>query len=184
MARRYILTARRKAALRKAQLASARKRRKSYRTKVKSARRGYHSRRLVTKDRSKKRAQARAFDTKVASLRQTHGIRGASRRRAKANRIGRATVRNSVIVGSAVAASAPVHTLVAINKGARVAKATPHAAKGFKRGFQQSRARQAAARRNMSRVDFGRATSHRVGPAALPVGKGSRHYTGRRVRGY
>lgn len=182
----HVMTARRRVALRKAQLASARKRRKNYGQARRSAARSRNLQNARSGSTLKsRRAQYRKYDQTVIGLRQKH--LGHSRRRAVLNQKARKSAR---VAGRTVAISAivaPVPTAAVLGTATKsavtVGRATPHAAKGFGRGLKQSSARRAAARRNFARTDFHHATVHRIPQQALPHGTG-KSYTGRKVRGY
>lgn len=187
-------SAKQRAALRKAQLASAAKRRGRHAVNVQHARvrRNLANRRagLNLKQRSR---NYRRFEAEVNHSR-VHVLGKKTRSQANMNRrrVARTVGRHTVVVGSVAlqyAASSPkgsrrVAKLVGTPvRGAKLAAATPYAAKGFVKGVRTSSARRAAAKRNLSRHDFNRAHSTRVGPLALTAGTGRGHQ-GRRVRGY
>lgn len=194
---RHVMTPKRRLALRKAQLASARKRRKNYRSavqqhKVKAIatyRRGggtSHARKAALKqyDANVVASKHRILGRKKASVRRQRNYRRA--RNAASYATTAVTISTLVAPGATVAVAG--HAIRSGVKGAKygraAAHAAPHAARGFKRGYKMSRARNAAAKRNMKRANFGHATAHRVPMAALPRGTGhsSYAYAGRRVR--
>ena len=195
MARSHVMTAKRRAALRKAQLASAAKRRGRHAVAVNNARyRRNKARKTAGFSNRRRRAINSRFEADVNASRVTNlgkSPRSAANqaRRRKARVVGK----HAVIAGSIGFQVASVHNPMLAAKvtnkavhGTRIAAHSPHYAKGFakgaKRGYSTRRARDAAARRNMRGVNFGHASSHRVSPAALGTKKTNVH--GRRVRGY
>jgi hypothetical protein len=162
MANRHVMTAKRKAALRKAQLASARKRRKAYLNSPhpskkiqarykKRGGKGQASRRLVRNQRILAGASI-AFST-TGIIANVHTI--------KTKRYHSPTTRRDVIKGAARGATG--------------------FAKGFAEGYSGARQTSRVRKQNLSRM--GGTTIHRVGYPALPGG-GHKPRGGRRVRGY
>lgn len=190
---RYLMTAKRKAALRKAQLASARKRRRNYHQANKQAkttvrnnlsRKQYGGQVAMTFGAAQHRAQKdyawRKHNNAVKYKGKKQLTRKQINRRYWAKQAGVAAVTNAL----QYAAANPAGAERALKRAGRTARGVATApgsyGKGFARGYKQSRARQAAARRNMARVNFGHATAVRVAQPALP----RRGSSTRRVRGY
>jgi len=184
------MTARRKAALRKAQLASARKRRKNYRAANRQARKTINKN-LSTGQYGRNYAfggPQRKAQREYEWAKHNNAVKHKGKKQRTRKQVHRRYVAKQVaIVGGYMALDYamrnPGQAKRGLRRGGAYAKAPVAYARGFSRGVKQSRARQAAARRNMARVDFGRATSVRVSQRALPRGS-SRSGSGRRVRGY
>ena len=186
MARRYVMTARRKAALRKAQMASARKRRKNYRAANRQARKTINKN-LSTGQYGRNYAfggPQRKAQREYEWAKHNNAVKHKGKKQRTRKQVHRRYVaKQTAIVGAYLAADYAMRNPGSVKRGVSYAKAPAAYARGFGRGVKQSRARQAAARRNMARVDFGRATSVRVSQQALPRGS-SRSGSSRRVRGY
>lgn len=190
---RYLMTAKRKAALRKAQLASARKRRKNYRKANRASKRtvgNNFSRKQyggitaaafgVAQYRAKKDYAWRKHNNAVKYKGKKQLTRKQVNRRFAAKQVGAYAASYAASAAFQYAGNNP-HKVAAAGRTARQLPGAVGAfGKGFARGYGQSRARQAAARRNMARVNFGHATAVRVAQPALP----RRGSSTRRVRGY
>ena len=193
---RYLMTAKRKAALRKAQLASARKRRKNYRKANKESRstvskayvKGKYGGRLaagigVAQYRAKRDYAWKKHNNAVKYKGKKQLTRKQANRRFAAKQVGTFAAYYGASAATAAFQYAGKNPLKVAAAG-RTARQLPGAVgafgKGFARGYGQSRARRAAAKRNMARVNFGYASSVRVAQPALP----RRGSSTRRVRGY
>ena len=191
---RYLMTAKRKAALRKAQLASARKRRKNYRKANKESRstvskayvKGKYGGRLaagigVAQYRAKRDYAWKKHNNAVKYKGKKQLTRKQANRRFAAKQVGTFAAYYGASVASAMLSAKNPRKVAAAGRTARQLPGAVGAfGKGFARGYGQSRARRAAAKRNMARVNFGYASSVRVAQPALP----RRGSSTRRVRGY
>lgn len=205
----HVMTPARRAALRRAQLASAAKRRGRYF--------GAKSHARITRNKAiqkagfsykKRSAIQRQFQADVAEARRIHLGKPRSQRSQDAHRIIHAAGRHAVYGAQAAALVAVVapkskaadHINEAAGKGIKygviggigVAK-SPHYAKGFakgvKHGYTARRQTTKVTRNNLRNAGVGRRATHasasRVGPLALSAGTGRKNSVhGRRVRGY
>lgn len=174
------MTAARKAALRKAQMASARKRRKNYRAANRA------SLKAIRQKKSKgeygrnyafggpQRKAGREYEW----AKHNNAVKHKGKKQRTRKQVQRRYVAKQIAFAATyLAADYAAKNRYAAKRGLAYSKAPAAYARGFGRGLKQSRARQAAARRNMARVNFGKATSMRVTQPALTRST-------RRVRGY
>lgn len=203
----HVMTPARRAALRRAQLASAAKRRSRHNVNMHYAR-GRRNKALqnaglnpIRRSKIQRQFQADVNKSRVTVL----GKKGRSQRNQDSRRIIRAAGRHAVIgtsTAALVAVNFPNSKLVQkadraaykagtraagnVRLATRVTKRSPHMAKAFGSGVKTGYSNRRAGQRNMSKVNFNRATAERVGPLALAAGGGGgrRGHNGRKVRGY
>jgi hypothetical protein len=207
MARSHTMTPARRAALRKAQIASAAKRRGKHFGNVSQARFNRNrARQKAGFSYSTRKNINSQFEAAVNHSRvHTLGKKPRSQRNQTVRRVARVAGKHAVIttgVGLQVAASFPnSRATKKIDRGltrgyykgkrygrmakfgASAAKRSPHMAKEFAKGAKTGYSNRRAGQRNMSRMNFNHAHAERVGPLALTAGTGA-NFHGRRVRGY
>jgi len=204
----YRMTPARRAALRRAQLASAAKRRGRHNVNTFHARlvRNQSVQRAGFNQR-KRSAAYRQFQADVNKSRVTVlGKKSRSQRNQNIRRVSRTVGRHTVIAANTAFLAAALYpnskagkvankgfdkAFNTANRGARsargyakAARAAPSYARGFHSGFKTGMANHRAAQRNLRHVDMTHVKSERVGPLAITAGTGARQFHGRRVRGY